>query len=80
LLTRSQLLGACLQALAEALYAEFREQRQMNCPGCGRRLSCKRLDQKQLSILQGPSTLERPYSQCSDCDRGDHPLDEASWS
>jgi len=42
--TRSQLLGGCLQGLTEALYGKLHEQRQMDCPGCGRRLSRKRLD------------------------------------
>ncbi len=75
--TRSQLLGGCLQALTEALYGELREQRQIDCPGCAKRLSRKRLDPKQLNTLQGTFTLERPYFYCQDCNRGYHPLDQA---
>ena len=75
--TRGQLLGGCLQALTEALYGELREQRQMDCPGCSRRLSRKRLDPKQLNTLQGTFSLQRPYFHCRECNRGYHPLDQA---
>ena len=75
--TRGQLLGGCLKALAEALYAQFRDQRQTHCPHCGQVLNRKRLDSKRITTLQGELQLERPYFYCAECHRGFHPLDQA---
>lgn len=75
--TRGQLLGGCLQALTEELYATFHDQRQSSCPGCGKVLNRKRLDSKRITTLQGELVLERPYFYCGDCHCGFHPLDQA---
>jgi hypothetical protein len=75
--TRGDLLGGCLKAFSEALYAQYRDQRQMDCPHCGKRLSRKRVDPKRIDTLQGPLVLERPYFYCSGCHQGFHPLDQA---
>ena len=75
--TRGHLLGGCLKALTEELYADFRAQRQINCPHCDKTLNRKRLDRKRIATLQGELVLERPYFYCTDCHRGFHPLDHA---
>jgi hypothetical protein len=75
--TRGDLLGGSLKAFSEALYAQYRHQRQMDCPHCGKRLSRKRVDPKRLDTLQGPLVLERPYFYCGRCKTGFHPLDQA---
>jgi len=75
--TRGQLLGGCMKAFAEELHAHFCQQRQMNCPKCGKTLKRKRLDRRRITTLQGPLELERPYFYCSDCRSGYHPLDHA---
>ena len=56
--TGASLLGGCLQALAEALYGQLREQRQMDYPECAKRLSRKRTDTQQINGLHGPFALE----------------------
>jgi hypothetical protein len=51
--TRGAFLGGCLQALTQELYRHHRQQRQADCPGCGKRLNAKRIDCKTVSTLQG---------------------------
>jgi len=75
--TRGAFLGGCLQALTQELYRHHRQQRQADCPGCGKRLNAKRIDGKTVSTLQGKIRVERPYFHCRDCSIGYHPLDEA---
>ena len=75
--TRGGLLGGCLQALIEALYGAFRDQRQAACPHCAEPLKRKRFDRKRINTLQGPLVLERPYFYCSGCKHGFHPFDQA---
>ena len=75
--TRGAFLGGCLEALTQELYAHHRHQRHAECPGCGKRLTAKRVDRKTASTLQGKISVERPYFHCRDCHIGYHPLDEA---
>ncbi len=75
--TRGAFLGGCLEALTQELYRHHRQQRQADCPGCGKRLNAKRMDRKTVSTLQGKISVERPYFHCRDCHIGYHPLDEA---
>ena len=72
--TRHQLLGACLETVIRQQYAADLAQTEMTCP-CGRRLSRRRLDAKEISTLHGRVTLHRPYFYCDTCGRGFHPLD-----
>lgn len=74
--SRSQLLGACLKAAIEKLYAEELNRQWADCPKCGKLLKLKRLDSKELSTLHGSFDLERPYFYCAQCEFGFHPLDE----
>ena len=46
--TRGAFLGGCLQALTQELY---RHHRQADCPGCGKRLTAKRMDRKTARCL-----------------------------
>jgi hypothetical protein len=75
--TRGAFLGGCLEALTQELYRRHRDQRQADCPGCGKRLNRKRMDAKTVSTLQGKVRVERPYFHCRACRYGFHPLDEA---
>jgi len=75
--TRFGLLGACMKAVVEKLYAPYLSQRWAGCPRCGRTLCRKRLDQREVSTLHGSFAIERPYFYCQQCRHGFHPLDEA---
>lgn len=75
--TRSELLGPCMQAVIELLYAPFFAETTMCCPRCDRVLSRKRTGAKTCSTLHGQFTLHRPYFYCAACDWGGHPLDLA---
>lgn len=74
LATRTQLLGACLEAVIRQRYAADLEQIEAVC-ACGRRLARRRLDAKEISTLHGTVTLHRPYFYCEACGTGFHPLD-----
>ena len=74
LATRSQLLGACLEAVIRRQYAAELEQIEAVC-ACGRRLARRRLDAKAISTMHGEITLHRPYFYCEACGTGFHPLD-----
>jgi hypothetical protein len=75
--SRGQLLGGCMKAAIEELYAPYFEELGIHCWFCGRHLSRKRLDRKKCSTLQGEFELERPYFYCRDCEWSIHPLDGA---
>jgi hypothetical protein len=75
--TRSELMGPCMQAVIELLYAPFFAETTTCCPLCNRSLSRKRLGAKTCSTLHGEFTLQRPYFYCATCDWGGHPLDLA---
>ncbi len=75
--TRGNLLGACLQSLAEQLHGHYQHQQQAHCPDCGNCLNRKRVDGKTVTTLHGAVTLSRPYFHCRDCQIGFHPLDDA---
>lgn len=75
--SRSQLLGACLEGLAERIHATALEQVWADCPRCGRRVRRKRVQAKGFSTLQGRGTLDRPYFYCAQCEHGFCPADEA---
>ena len=75
--SRQELLGACMKALVEKLYAGYLDQEWAGCPQCGKTLRRKRLDQKELSTLQGSFVIHRPYFYCPKCRHGFYPLDEA---
>jgi hypothetical protein len=74
LATRTQLLGACLEAVIRQRYAADLAQIEAVC-ACGRRLGRRRVDAKELSTLHGRVTLHRPYFYCEACGTGFHPLD-----
>jgi hypothetical protein len=74
LATRTQLLGACLEAVIRRQYAAELAQIEAVCP-CGRRLARRRVDAKAISTLHGEITLHRPYFYCEACGTGFHPLD-----
>src|SRR5918996_2370745 len=74
LATRTQLLGACLEAVIRRQYAAELAQTDAVCP-CGRRLARRRRDAKEISTLHGRITLHRPYFYCEACGTGFHPLD-----
>jgi hypothetical protein len=75
--TRGAFLGGCLEALTQELYRHYGDQREAECPGCGKTLRAKRTDRKTVSTLQGKAGIERPYFHCRTCNIGYHPLDEA---
>ena len=75
--TRSQLLGACLQAILDHILSHYTQLTQTSCPTCARRLYRKRLEPKKLTTLHGTVELQRPYFYCVACRQGFHPLDEA---
>jgi hypothetical protein len=75
--TRQQLLGGVLQSMADALYANLKNQSHAPCPRCSKLIRCKRQDPKKCNTLQGPVEMERGYFHCKDCRIGFHPLDEA---
>jgi hypothetical protein len=50
--SRQELLGACMKALVEKLYAGYLDQRWAECPRCGTGLGRKRMDPKEISTLQ----------------------------
>ena len=75
--TRSQLTGACLQAILDHILSHYTQLRQIDCPTCARRLYRKRLEAKKLTTLHGTVEIHRPYFYCADCQQGFHPLDEA---
>lgn len=74
---RGGLMGGILEGIAEQLYQRYRNQAEADCPRCGQRWACKRMDEKKFVTLQGPMTLERPYFYCTSCSLGFHPMDEA---
>jgi hypothetical protein len=75
--TRGTLLGACLEAMATQLHGHYQDQRESDCPGCGKSLGRKRVDQRTVSTLHGPASFKRPYFYCRECRIGFHPLDGA---
>ena len=75
--SRQELLGACMKARVEKLYAGYPDQRWAECPRCGTALGRKRLDPKEISTLQGAFVIHRPYFYCPKCRHGFHPVDEA---
>jgi hypothetical protein len=75
--TRGTLLGACLEAMARQLHGHYQDQRESDCPGCGKSLGRKRVDQRTVSTLHGPASFKRPYFYCRECRIGFHPLDGA---
>ena len=84
--SRQELLGACMkapesssgQALVEKLYSGYLDQEWAGCPQCGKTLRRKRLDQKELSTLQGSFVIHRPYFYCPKCRHGFHPPESSS--
>jgi hypothetical protein len=75
--TRLELLGACMKAAVEKLYAPYLEQEWADCPLCDKSLHRKRCEPKTLSTAQGRFVLDRPYFYCGECRHGFCPLDEA---
>lgn len=74
--SRSEFLGACLQALGEKLHEADLTQEWADCPRCGKTIRRKRLDPKELSTMQGRGRLARPYFYCTPCGHGFHPVDD----
>jgi len=75
--TRLELLGSCLKAAVEKLYAPLIDQEWADCPLCDKSLHRKRCEPKTISTAQGRFVLDRPYFYCGDCRHGFSPLDEA---
>ena len=75
--TRLELLGACMKAAVEKLYAPYLDQEWSDCPLCGKSLHRKRCEPKTISTAQGRFVLDRPYFYCGECRHGFCPLDEA---
>lgn len=76
LASRQQFLGACMKTVIEQSCCEQLRQMYAPCPHCGRKLTRKRLAEKEVSTLAGEFSLQRPYFHCPDCQYGFHPLDE----
>lgn len=75
--SRPQLLGSCQQAVLDHIVDTYGQLTRTDCPHCGRRLYCKRWEEKQITTLHGTARLRRPYFYCAECRYGFHPLDRA---
>lgn len=74
--TKQQLLSKTMQVMIEELYDGFLHQETANCPKCDKSLKRKRFDDKNISTLQGPFHISRPYFHCDRCHFGFHPIDK----
>lgn len=74
MVSRLDLLAACLETALKRRYAAELKQKEAPCP-CGRTLRTWRSDSKEISTLHGRIILFRPYFYCRSCGKGFHPLD-----
>lgn len=75
LISRQDLLTACLETALRRRYAAELKQKEMEC-ACGRPLRSWRTDPREISTLHGRFILHRPYFYCRGCVKGFHPLDK----
>jgi len=73
--SRGQLLGGCMKAAIEELYAPYFEELGVHCRFCGEAPLSQEVAQEDMLAIQGEFELDRPCFHC--CDRAwpTHPPD-----